>query len=45
MKIAIEKIRIMERIRKEINKIDELGSDMTQNGLVNVVRDFGHFIP
>ena len=37
MKITIEKIRIMERIRKEINKIDELASDILQNGLVNPV--------
>jgi len=37
MKISIEKIRIMERIRKEINKIDELSADIKRNGLVNPV--------
>lgn len=37
MKIAIDKIRIMERLRKEIIKIDELASDIKLNGLLNPV--------
>jgi len=37
MKIAIDKIRIMERIRKEITRIDELASDIELNGLLNPV--------
>jgi len=37
VKIAIEKIKVMARIRKEITKIDELASDIQQNGLLNAV--------
>ena len=37
MRIVIEKIMIMERIRKEISKIDELAQDMKQNGLLHAV--------
>jgi len=37
MKTAIEKIMVMERIRKEITKIDELAEDIRQNGLLNAV--------
>ena len=37
MKILIAKIKIVERIRKEIAKIDGLASDIQQNGLINAV--------
>lgn len=37
MKVAIEKIMILERIRKEITRIDELAADITKNGLINAV--------
>jgi len=37
MKAAIENIMVMERIRKEITKIDELAEDIKQNGLLNAV--------
>ena len=37
MKVAIEKIMILERIRKEITKIDELAADISKNGLINAV--------
>ena len=37
MKTAIEKIKVTERIRKEITKIDELASDIKQNGLLNAI--------
>jgi len=37
VKIAIDKIKVMARIRKEITKIDELASDIQQNGLLNAV--------
>ena len=37
MKVKIENIKIMERIRKEITKIDELAEDIRANGLLNPV--------
>jgi len=37
MIIAIDKIKVMERIRKEISKIDELAADIQQNGLINAI--------
>lgn len=37
MKAAIEKIMVMERIRKEITRIPELAADIEKNGLLNPV--------
>ena len=37
MKTAIKKIKVMERIRKEITRIDELAADIKRNGLLNAV--------
>ena len=37
MKIAIDKIKVAERIRKEITRIPELAEDMKMNGLLNPV--------
>ena len=37
MKIAIDRIKVMERIRKEITRIDELAEDIRQNGLINAI--------
>ena len=37
MKIAMDKIKVMERIRKEISKIDELADDIQKNGLINAI--------
>jgi ParB family chromosome partitioning protein len=37
MKVAISRIKVMKRIRKEITKIDELAGDIKQNGLLNPV--------
>ena len=37
MKVKIECIKIMERIRKEITKIDELAEDINANGLLNPI--------
>ena len=37
MKALINKIIVTERIRKEVNKIDELAADITMNGLINPV--------
>jgi ParB family chromosome partitioning protein len=37
MKVAIENIKITERIRKEITKIDEFAEDIKRHGLLNPV--------
>ena len=37
MKVAIGNILILERIRKEITRIDELAADIQKNGLINAV--------
>lgn len=37
MKAAIEKIKVTERIRKEITKIPELANDINKNGLLHPV--------
>lgn len=37
MKINISNIRVKERIRKEINKIEELAADIRQNGLISPI--------
>jgi ParB family chromosome partitioning protein len=37
VKISINDIRIKERIRKEIKKIDELAEDIRQNGLISPI--------
>jgi ParB family chromosome partitioning protein len=37
VKIPVAKIKIMERIRKEITKIDALALDISQNGLLHAV--------
>jgi ParB family chromosome partitioning protein len=37
MKIAIDKIQVKERIRKEILDIDKLAADITENGLLNAI--------
>ena len=37
MKALIKNIWVTERIRKEINKIDELAADIRQNGLINPI--------
>jgi len=37
MKIAIEKIKVSERIRKQTTKIDELAADIRKNGLINPI--------
>ena len=37
MKIDINNIKVMERIRKEINKIDELAEDIALNGLLHAL--------
>ena len=37
MLIAIEKIKVSERIRKQTTKIDELAADIRQNGLINPI--------
>ena len=35
--LKIERIKVMERIRKEITKIDELAEDIAANGLLNPI--------
>lgn len=37
MLIAIEKIKVSERIRKQTTKIDELAADIRKNGLINPI--------
>jgi len=37
MKAHVNRIKVMERIRKELTKIDELAEDIKQNGLLNPV--------
>ena len=37
VKVAIERIIIKERIRKDISKISELAEDIKKNGLINPV--------
>jgi len=37
MKAQISKIKIVNRIRKEINRIDELAADISANGLLNPI--------
>ena len=37
MTIPIDKIKVTERIRKEITKIDELAEDIERNGLINPI--------
>ena len=37
MLIAIEKIKVSERIRKQTTKIDELAADIQKNGLINPI--------
>ena len=37
MKALIKNIRVTERVRKEINKIDELAADIRRNGLINPI--------
>jgi len=37
MLIAIEKIKVAERIRKQTTKVDELAADIKKNGLINPI--------
>ncbi|GHU58881.1 hypothetical protein FACS1894133_4500 [Clostridia bacterium] len=37
MKVEINKIKVAERVRKEVTKISELAADITENGLFNAV--------
>jgi len=37
MLIAIEKIKVSERIRKQTTKLDELAADIRKNGLINPI--------
>lgn len=37
MLVDIKKVRIIERIRKDIGKIDELANDIKRNGLINPI--------
>jgi len=37
MKIEISKIKVTNRIRQQINKIEELAADIERNGLLNPI--------
>ena len=37
MKVDINKIKVADRIRKEVTKIDELAADIKEKGLINAV--------